>query len=64
MLIVDANVLVDVLQDDPAWSEWSISQLRAQAKVHELTITPVIYAELSLMFETSEALEDVLDAGP
>ena len=60
MLLVDTNVLVDVLQDDPQWAEWSISQLRAQASVHQLVINPVIYAEMSLSFSTLEALDDVL----
>jgi hypothetical protein len=31
MLLVDTNVLVDVLQNDPQWADWSIAQLRAQA---------------------------------
>jgi predicted nucleic acid-binding protein len=31
MLLVDTNVLVDVLQNDPQWADWSISQMRAQA---------------------------------
>jgi predicted nucleic acid-binding protein len=57
MLLVDTNVLVDVLQDDPQWAEWSIGQLRAQATIHELVINPVIYAELSLSFSTLEALD-------
>jgi predicted nucleic acid-binding protein len=61
MLIVDTNVLVDVLEDDPDWAEWSIGQLRAQAQVHELVINPVIYAELSLAFATVEALDAVID---
>ena len=60
MLLVDTNVLVDVLQDDPQWADWSISQLRAQASVHQLVINPVIYAEMSLSFSTLEALDDVL----
>jgi predicted nucleic acid-binding protein len=60
MLLVDTNVLVDVLQDDPAWADGSIRQLRAQAAVHELAINPVIYAELSLSFASVEALERVL----
>jgi len=60
MLLVDTNVLVDVLQDDPQWADWSISQLRAQANVHQLVINPVIYAEMSLSFSTLEALDDVL----
>jgi predicted nucleic acid-binding protein len=61
MLIVDTNVLVDVLEDDPDWVEWSIGQLRAQAQVHELVINPIIYAELSLAFATIEALDAVVD---
>jgi predicted nucleic acid-binding protein len=60
MLLVDTNVLVDILQDDPPWAEWSIGQLRAQATIHELVINPVVYAELSLSFSTLEALDRVL----
>lgn len=61
MLLVDTNVLVDVLEDDPQWADWSVGQLRAQSKVHRLAINPVIYAELSLTFSTVEALDRVLD---
>ena len=60
MLLVDTNVLVDVLQDDPQWADWSIAQLRAQAQLHALAINPVIYAELSLSFSTFEALDRVV----
>jgi predicted nucleic acid-binding protein len=61
MLLVDTNVLVDVLQDDPRWAEWSIGQLRAQAQIHELVVNPVIYAEMSLSFSTIEALDAVVE---
>ncbi len=57
MLLVDTNVLVDVLEDDPEWAEWSIGQLRAQSKIHRLAINPIIYAELSTAFSTVEALD-------
>ncbi len=57
MLLVDTNVLVDVLEDDPEWADWSISRLRAQAQVHELAINPVIYAQLSLTFASVETLD-------
>jgi predicted nucleic acid-binding protein len=60
MLLVDTNVLVDVLQNDPQWAEWSIGQLRAQAQLHELAINAVVYAELSLSFSTFEALDRVV----
>jgi predicted nucleic acid-binding protein len=60
MLLVDTNVLVDVLQNDPQWAEWSISQMRAQSSLHALVINPIIYAETSLSFSTLEALDDVV----
>ena len=60
MLLVDTNVLVDVLEDDPRWADWSIHQLRAQSKIRRLAINPIIYAELSLTFSTVEALDRTL----
>lgn len=60
MLLVDTNVLVDVLQNDPQWADWSIAQLRAQARLHALVVNPVIYAEMALSFSTLEALDDVV----
>ncbi|GHU06291.1 DNA-binding protein [Betaproteobacteria bacterium] len=60
MLLVDTNVLVDVLENDPEWADWSVRQLRAQAQVHRLAINPIIYSELSLTFSTVEALESTI----
>ncbi|MEC9364084.1 MAG: type II toxin-antitoxin system VapC family toxin [Pseudomonadota bacterium] len=61
MLLVDTNVLIDVLEDDPDWADWSVRQLRAQAQVHDLLINPVIYAELSLLFDSVAATDKVID---
>ena len=61
MLLVDTNVLVDVLEDDPQWADWSIGQLRAQSKIHRLAINPIIYSELSLTFSTVEGLDATID---
>jgi len=62
ILLVDTNILVDVWQNDPEWVEWSVGQLRAQAKVRELAINPVIYAELSLNYSSFEALDESVEA--
>jgi len=61
VLLIDTNVLVDVLEDDPDWVDWSVRQLRAQSQVHELLINPVIYSELSLAFDSVEALDDAVE---
>ena len=60
MLLVDTNVLLDVVQDDPAWADWSVRQLRAHAQVHELCVNPIIYSELSLSFESVAAVDDAI----
>ncbi|HOV21025.1 MAG: type II toxin-antitoxin system VapC family toxin [Proteobacteria bacterium] len=60
-MLVDTNVLLDVLQDDPAWVDWSLRQLRAQSQLHRLAINPVIYAELALGFSALEALDAALE---
>ena len=61
MLLVDTNVLVDVLEDDPQWADWSVGQLRSQSKINRLAINPIIYAELSLTFSTVEALDSAIE---
>ncbi len=60
MLLVDTNVLVDVLENDPEWADWSVGQLRAHSQVRDLFVNPVIYAELSLAFDRVEALDRTL----
>lgn len=61
MLLVDTNVLLDVLENDPIWADWSVRQLRAQAQVHELFINPVIYSELSLAFDAVKAVDEAIE---
>jgi len=60
VVIVDTNVLVDVLEDDPDWVEWSTGRMREMSKIHDLAINPVIYAELSLIFDAVEEMNAVV----
>ena len=60
MVIVDTNVLVDVLEDDPDWADWSIGRMRELSKIHEFAINPVVYAELSLTFDAVEDMDAVI----
>ena len=59
-MLVDTNVLVDIVENDLDWAEWSINQIRAQAQIHRLVINPIIYSELSFAFATIEALDSVI----
>jgi predicted nucleic acid-binding protein len=58
--LVDTNVLLDVVTDDPTWADWSIRQLDAAAVNGPLVINSMVYAELSVRFERIEDLDEVL----
>jgi predicted nucleic acid-binding protein len=60
MVLADANVILDVLTDDPAWRQWSEEKLLAASETDELAINPVIYAELSPAYSTERELERAL----
>lgn len=59
--LVDTNVLLDVLTNDPAWSQWSAEQLDLASADSELCINAVIYAEVSMGFERIEDLDQAMD---
>jgi predicted nucleic acid-binding protein len=60
MILVDTNVLLDVVEDDPQWADWSQAQLEAASLSDRLAINPVIYSELSIAFARVEELERLL----
>ncbi len=44
-IIVDSNVILDVLTEDPQWFDWSSQMLTNYANQGDLVINPIIYAE-------------------
>lgn len=58
--LVDSNVLLDILTDDPQWAAWSAEHLAAAFDAGPVVINPLIYAELSVGFERIEDLDDAL----
>ncbi len=58
--LVDSNVLLDIMTEDPVWQTWSATSLAHAAESGPLYINPVIYSEVSIRFTTIEALEDAL----
>jgi predicted nucleic acid-binding protein len=59
-VLVDSNVLLDVLTEDPVWFDWSSSALEEHAESSVLVINPIIYSEVSVRFERIEELEEAL----
>ena len=60
MTLVDTNVLLDILNNNPQWAGWSIASLRSRATRGPLLINEVVYAELAANISTREALDDAV----
>ena len=63
-VLVDTNVLLDVATEDPLWFDWSASRLAQAANRDGLAINAIVYAELSVHYDTLEALEAALSGHP
>jgi predicted nucleic acid-binding protein len=59
--LIDTNVLLDVVTNDPAWANWSIEQLETASLVGPLLINDVVYAELAVRYERVEELDAFIE---
>jgi predicted nucleic acid-binding protein len=60
LILVDTNVLVDIVSDDPLWAEWSQRHLMLAAAEDQLAINDIVYAELSIRYATNEELDTMI----
>ncbi len=58
--LIDSDVLLDVLTEDPVWFDWSAGALERAADRGRLLINPLVFAEVSVRFERIEDLEEAL----
>ncbi len=59
-LLIDSNVLLDILTNDPVWFDLSASALEKHAEQDVLVINQIIYAEISTHFSKIEELDAAL----
>lgn len=55
--LVDSNVILDILTEDPKWFSWSASVIAQYSEEGRLWINSIIYAEVSVGFSRIEELE-------
>jgi predicted nucleic acid-binding protein len=60
--LVDSSVILDIVTEDPAWSEWSADALAQALDDGPLVINPIVYAEISAGFDRIEDLDDAVPA--
>lgn len=63
-VLVDSNVLLDIMNESPAWFAWSAAALSRAATSGRVIINPIIFAEISVNFAMIEDLHDTLAGLP
>ncbi len=58
--LVDSNVLLDVLTEDPSWVRWSAEQLGAAVDHGPVLINQIVYGEVAHRFSSVEELDRIL----
>ena len=60
MILIDTNVLIDLLGNDPVWADWSRNQLNVLGAIDTMAINEFVYAELSPSHRRREDLDAFL----
>ena len=59
-VLIDSNILLDVITEDPRWSEWSSAALDDVISRGRAVINPIIFAEVSVRYSDIGELDTVL----
>ncbi len=62
MILVDTSVLIDVLKGDRDWQQWSDTAIDRASTEDSLCINEIVYAELSIGYDSVEDLDQALAA--
>src|ERR1700747_1300276 len=62
LILVDTNVLLDLVTDDPVWATWSQKQLDLASARDQLAINDVVYAKLSIGYSRMEQLDAMISS--
>lgn len=55
MILIDSNVLIDILDQDDKWFDWSFAQLNAATAMDGVFINPVVVAEVAPQYGDLDA---------
>jgi predicted nucleic acid-binding protein len=59
-VLIDSNVLLDLMTEDPRWFTWSAAAVARVAERFRLVINPIIYGEVSVRYSQIEDLDAAL----
>lgn len=60
-VLVDSNIVLDVVTDDPVWADWS-DEAVTRHQVGGLIVNPIVYAELCTVAASPAELDELLES--
>ncbi len=60
--LVDSNILIDIVVEDPLWAPWSDEALIDALDEGPVFVDQIIFAEISIGYTTAEACQQALAA--
>ncbi|MFY7835554.1 MAG: type II toxin-antitoxin system VapC family toxin [Novosphingobium sp.] len=61
MILVDSNVLIDIIADDPAWADWSLEQVVAASQTQDIAYNDVVVAEIAPGMASLQAFQQEME---
>jgi len=58
--LIDSNVMLDIVTDDPEWYRWSVGQLDSLSVAGPLFINEIVYAEVSVRMAGIDDVDEAL----
>jgi predicted nucleic acid-binding protein len=58
--LIDSNVLIDIVADDPQWAAWSAEALVEALEEGSVFVDQIVFAEVSIGYRTAEACQQAL----
>ena len=62
MILADSNILIDIIERDPTWHDWSVGQMAEASRVGRVAINHVVVAEVAPYAGTLKTFLDRLEA--
>lgn len=59
--MVDSNVLIDIIADDPAWADWSLEQVVAVSQTQDIAYNDVVVAEIAPGMASLQEFQQEMD---
>lgn len=60
--LVDSNVLIDIVAEDPRWAQWSEEALVSALDEGPVFVDQIVFAEISIGYTSAESCQQALTA--